>query len=228
MSIVLENQAYAEASSSGTSISKTFGWTATSGRLLVAACGGKGVTGSSISLPSGWTQVEERASGSACTLLCYKVSDGTETALTVTTPTTSGRALAILEFSGCDSSPLDQVGDMSSGATTSHTVTATGANTVADAVVVACWASGSYGSATVSGATVDQNAVGSFAYMLVAAHKIVSSIETSSLTVDTGGYSIAAVGAIGTFKASGGAPADRTQSRMIAASIAAVGRATNW
>ena len=102
-----------------TSISVTFDQTATEGNLLVAAA----FTGSDgFTTPSGYSvaKAEEHTSNNQWQNIYYKISDGTETSLTLTPAASEEHALSFVEVQNPSASPLDKTNGSfnSTGATT--------------------------------------------------------------------------------------------------------------
>lgn len=97
--------------------SATLGSSPTAGHLLVATIGVK-ESGKTINTPSGWSVAikNDGAAGDPLQAIFYKISDGTDGTVTVTTATTVHAVISILEYSGV--STLDVVGTTNTGSST--------------------------------------------------------------------------------------------------------------
>ncbi len=84
----------------GTSTTATLGATATSGRLLIAVCAANG--SATISTPSGYSTALNQT-GTVSQAIFYKISNGTETALTCTFSASLTIGAHIYEYSGVHS-----------------------------------------------------------------------------------------------------------------------------
>lgn len=97
---VLVNEVSTGNTSAGTSLSLTFGFTPTAGNTLLLAV--REYVAGDATTPSGWTLVTEQLpSGSVRPCVWYsKISDGTETAVTVAFANSQGHGLAVQEWQG--------------------------------------------------------------------------------------------------------------------------------
>lgn len=98
-----------------TSVTATYDSTPTAGNLLVAVYGGR--SAEAITGPVGWTPTLSVNHASAIPRLrwFYKISNGTEGAVSCSTPSSSEKALQIFEHSSTDGWPADSVDVMSNG-----------------------------------------------------------------------------------------------------------------
>lgn len=196
MAIALTNSA-SNSAASGSSLTVTFGFTATSGRLLVAFGGCKAASAPAIL--SGWTLINNYSGGTVAYSFYYKISDGTETAVTFS-GMSNQQAAGVMQFSGNDATPLDQSGQGSNGTSTTQTATASAVNSQSDVVSVFGLSGGSYGVGSISGYTITLNATPSSNTVFLMAYKIESSTITSTATNDSSPYSIASRQTIASFK----------------------------
>lgn len=128
-------------SSSANSLSPTLTGTATSGNILIAAAGiDAGVT--AFVTPTGWTEAHKVETGAIAGAAYYKISDGTETGVTLSWGNNRSSGVIILEFSATDidtgTAPLlaEDESNVSTVVTSQATGT-TSATTVADALSIA-------------------------------------------------------------------------------------------
>lgn len=132
-------------SAAATSHSISFGFTGTSGRLLLFSYSSSNPTRTH-SLPGDWTIINDSTSTGTRDLTAgtlYKISDGTETGVTVTSSGTAGLSWSISEWSGlATTSPIDQTAENESNLITGTTTPATGTTStlsVSDGFAISIW-----------------------------------------------------------------------------------------
>lgn len=111
MTLTLVRSATGESNASATSTSATFTGSTTSGNLLWCACGGDKTAGTWTG-PSGFTALINNSGTQVSMWVGYKVSDGSETTLTVSrsTASTAGDKVWIGEYSSSQSGTWTIVG----------------------------------------------------------------------------------------------------------------------
>ena len=127
----------------GTSVSATFTAVAKTNHLLIAVCASRnnGLTTTNITGPSGFTSAKSEANATSSEAIFYKVSVGTEQAISCTLSTSVRCGIHIYEYSGmATTSPLDAVNTTTSTGTSispaSGSVTTTNANDLLFATIV--------------------------------------------------------------------------------------------
>ena len=140
MAAVLENSAEVTDVGDHTSHTLTFGFTATSGRLLIAAIAIDKNSGA-ITIPSGYTLINEYISASVSAAIAFKISDGTETSVAWSWVNNHRHTLWVGEYSGLAAIPLDVKAEADSGASavTSQTSGTTAATAQADELAFGFW-----------------------------------------------------------------------------------------
>lgn len=133
------NESSADNIPASTSHTHNFGFTATTGNLLVAAASwDKDITGPSA---TGWTQVAFNTDGANTSLaMFYKISDGTETSISLSWTNADEMTIWVGELEGMvTSSVLNQSANANSGGSvvTSQSTGTTSATTAADAFALA-------------------------------------------------------------------------------------------
>lgn len=163
------------------SASATFPAATTPGNLLVGAVAANIGDSINITNPAGWATVPgAEADAGPIVRLIWKIADGTETAVSVTI--SNNTAIQVLEFSGINATPVDQVGTATGAAATSLAISAAGATTVADELAVAAFAlnNSSGGSEAFSNSFTVQNVTN--LGRLVVATKILTATGTPTTT----------------------------------------------
>lgn len=112
--------------SSRTSITATLSSTATSGNLIVAAAGLRFRSSTITFSGTGWTYIEQKDSNHPSASIAYKVSDGTETAVTAS-HTESGQrmAISIIEIENVQTTSIATTFTNNGGSTTGSFSTGT-------------------------------------------------------------------------------------------------------
>jgi len=150
VAIAQVNKTTYASSSSLTTHTNTFGWTATKRNLLVACI----TSAATFNLTAGWTRVAN-PTDFAETDIWYKVADGTETALAVTcTGATTACLIGVTEWSGDTGLlwALDRSVSANNTATTAQPGT-TAATRDADELAMYCFGNGGGGASAYTGTT---------------------------------------------------------------------------
>ncbi len=114
------NSAAANSGANTTSFAFSFGFTATSGNLLMLCVSNDGGTGiNAFSSPASWTFIGELNNTTNRLAVWCRVSDGTETGVTIGYPAAQGVAATIHEFSGYNSTANIEVSTFATGTSTS-------------------------------------------------------------------------------------------------------------
>lgn len=113
MSIAKVNSTSGRNTSSGTTANPTFGFTPTSGNVLVCWVGGSGSSAARTASATGWTKVGEffQVNGvqGALGTLFIKISNGSETGIAITFTTTTVPAWVIEEWPGVAGGATDKI-----------------------------------------------------------------------------------------------------------------------
>jgi len=201
--------------SGSTSTSPALAGTATSGNILI--CGVSTDAGSgAITTPSGWTLANKHEDIEVSNAVFYKISDGTETGVTISWVNNRNNRSYIAEFDSTDldtgTAPLLAEDETNVGtAVTSQSTGTTAATTVADALCIAVHAAdqanNSDGGRSLTAGYTEQVFLssGSNRAMFTLSTEIVSSTGTQSCTYTTTDTGDEMYGQILVFQGSGGA-----------------------
>lgn len=191
-----------DASATGTNGAvATYPTTATNNNLLVAI--GVSDTGAGTMAIAGFTQVLNNFTSGNQISIFYKVSAGTETTITMTDDGGSTvNALAIFEYSGLSTTPLDKFASAGDNITSTLSVasgtTATTTNSDELLIAAAFWENALQ---TFSSATNSFTNILNVGSRLFVVERIVASTGAYSTTITVTGTAGSALGAIATFAA---------------------------
>lgn len=196
-----------QVTSTGASLTLNFASTATSGNLLILCYEGYDTV--DLSGDGYTTAVTLDDTGNAEGAIYYKISDGTETSITVDDAVWGGTMVLLYEVEGpWDASPLDDsAGEVEAAADSTTTSPGSITTTYADTFIV-LWAynnSNSTSTATTVGSsyTIDETNIQHGSGFGIAAHKVLTSTGSENPTI-TWPISLKGVSAHAAFKGTGG------------------------